>query len=251
MRKPALIAAASLLCVPAGAMAQGSLPAAKEVLARFEQASGASVWKAHKSARMKAEMEIPGAGMTATVEALFVFPNVIVQKVSLPGLGESLSGFDGTVAWSIDPMRGPRIVTGAEADAMRESADPAASYGQSSEIVSSETVEKATMDGQECYRVKHTWKSGRTSYDCFSVATGLLVARSMVQASQMGEMELTQFHREYKDFGGMKRAALTVTQMMGQEMNMRLTSWEWDNVDPKEVALPPEIKALLEKKPER
>jgi hypothetical protein len=230
-------------------MPQGSLPAAKEILARFEEVSGASSWKSHKSARMKAEMEIPGAGMTALVEALFVFPNIMVQKVVLPGMGESISGFDGKVAWSIDPMRGPRIVTGDEAEAMKESADPAAAYGHSENIVNSETVEKTTMDGQECYRIKHTWKSGRTSYDCFSVASGLLVARSMVQPSQMGDMELTQLHRDYKDFGGLKRATLTVTQMMGQEMNLRLTAWEWDNVDPKDVALPAEIKALLDKKP--
>ena len=37
--------------------------------------------------------------------------------------------------------------------------------------------------------------------------------------------------------------------MMGQEITVTLTSWEWDTVDPKELELPAEIKALVVKKP--
>jgi hypothetical protein len=103
------------------------------------------------------------------------------------------------------------------------------------------------MGGQECYKVKHTWKSGRTTTDCFSVSDGLLIATTQTQTSQMGEMEVTTLHSEYKDFGGIRRPTVTTAQMMGQEARTTILSWEWDAVDPAELELPADIKALIKK----
>jgi hypothetical protein len=96
--------------------------------------------------------------------------------------------------------------------------------------------------------VKHTWKSGRTTHDCFGISDGLLVATMSKQASAMGEMDVTQFYSEYKDMAGMKRATVMSGQMMGQELKTTLTSWEWDTVKPADTDPPADIKALLTKK---
>lgn len=242
------LAAAALTLAFAPQLDAQALPDAKDLIEKYSKAVGGEAWKSHKSARMKATLEVPAASMRADIEALHVFDNrTFFMKTSIPGMGEVLAGFDGKTAWSKEPMSGARVLTGLEADQAAEEADPAASLRQSANIVKSETVEKTTMNNQECYKVTHTWKSGRTSHDCFGVKDGLIVATQVKQASQMGEMDITTFLSEYKDFGGIKRASVTTMQMMGSEIKTTVTAWEWDNVKPEEMDPPADIKALLKK----
>jgi hypothetical protein len=242
------VALTSLALLPSAARAQGTtgLPAAKDLIAKYVQAVGGETWKNHKSARMKATLEVPGAG-TATLELVQIFPNAVKQTVSVQGLGEIKSGYDGTTAWSLNPMMGPQILDGAQAEALKSDANPENSLRISSNIESSETLEKATMNGAECYKVKHTWKSGRVTTDCFGVSDGLLVATMMKAPTQMGEIETTTYQTAYKDFGGLKRPTSIIQEAMGQRQTITVTSFEWDNVDPKELEPPAEIKALAKK----
>jgi len=242
------LAAVSLSALFASTAAAQGLPAAKDLIARYGKATGGDSWKSHKSARMKATMEFPGIGMKADIEAANIFENRnYLMKMTIPGMGEAVSGFDGTTAWMKEPTMGARLLAGAEAEQIIEEADPESSMRTTPNIVSSETVEMTTMNGKECYKVKHTWKSGRTTHDCFGVSDGLLVATTGKQTSAMGEIEVTQFFSEYKDMGGIKRATVMSGQMMGQELKTTLTSWEWDTVKPSDLEPPADIKVLLKK----
>jgi hypothetical protein len=246
-RSAILLACAAIM--PTLADAQG-LPPAQQLIAKHVAASGAASWKTHKSARMKATMDMPGAGISAPMEVLHIYPSQSFSKVEIAGMGQILSGLDGNAAWMTNPMTGPRVLTGAELEAMKTESDPAWTATRvSAEVVKSETIEKTTMGGQECYKVKYTWKSGKESFDCFSVADGLLVASMQKQQTPMGEVEATQIFSAYKDFGGMKRPTTITQEAMGQQQIITLTAWEWDNVDPKEIVVPDDIKAMLGKKP--
>ena len=241
----AAVSLSTLFVSPAGAQA---LPAAKDIIARYAEETGSEAWKSHKSARMKATMEFPGMGMRADIEAVNVFDTrMYMMKMVIPGMGEAISGYDGTTAWSKEPTMGARILAGPEAEQVAEEADPSASTRTSPNIVSSETVEKTSMNGQDCYKVKHTWKSGRVTHDCFGVSDGLLVATTSKQVTPMGELDVTQFFSEYKDMGGVKRASVMSGQMMGQELKTTITAWEWDTVKPEDLEPPADIKALLKK----
>lgn len=241
----AAVSLSTLFAAPAGAQA---LPAAKDLIQRYAKEVGGDAWKNHQSARMKATMEFPGIGMKADIEAVNIFASkVYLMKMTIPGMGEAVSGFDGTTAWMKEPTMGARVLTGAEAEQVAEEADPESSMRTTTNIVSSETVEKTSMNGKDCYKVKHTWKSGRVTHDCFGLSDGLLVATTSKQVSAMGELEVTQFYSEYKDMGGVKRATVMSGQMMGQELKTTLTSWEWDTVKPSDTEPPADIKALLKK----
>ena len=242
------LAAAALSFVSVARVSAQALPDAKDLIAKYNEAIGGNAWKSHTSARMKGTLEVPAAGMRADVEAMNVFATrTFLMKTTIAGMGEILAGFDGTTAWSKEPMSGARILTGPEGEQAAEEADPEASMRTSANILKSETLEKTTMNSQECYKVRHTWKSGRTSHDCFSVGTGLIVASIVKQTSMMGEMEVTTLLGEYKDFGGIKRPGTTTMQMMGAEVRTTVTSWEWDTVKPAEMEPPADIKALLKK----
>ncbi|MBV6520781.1 MAG: hypothetical protein MNPFHGCM_00899 [Gemmatimonadaceae bacterium] len=247
-----LVAHVSLVLAAAIAPSIGSaqgLPAAKDLIARYVAETGADAWKSHKSSRMKATMDMPAAGMSASMEVLHVYPNRVFTKVDVPGMGMMTSGFDGENAWSVNPMTGPRVLSGPELAAVRAESDPSASYSrQSADITSSETVEKTTLGGQECYKVKHTWKSGKITFDCFSVTDGLMVATQSRQSTPMGELEMLTTLSAYKDFGGFKRPTTLTQEVMGQQQIITISAWEWDNVDAKEMELPTEIKAMLTKK---
>lgn len=242
------LAAVSLSAVLASSAGAQALPAARDLIQRYAKEVNGDAWKSHTSARMKATMEFPGMGMRADIEAVNVFASrAYLMKMVIPGMGEAVSGFDGTTAWMKEPTMGARILTGPEAEQVAEEADPEASLRTTANIVNSETLEKTSMNGQDCYKVKHTWKSGRVTHDCFGVSDGLLVATISKQVSAMGEMEVTQFYSDYKDMGGIKRATVMSGQMMGQELKTTLTSWEWDTVKPADTEPPADIKALLKK----
>lgn len=249
VRRLGLAAAAlSLASAVAPSANAQALPDAKDLIQKYNKAIGGDAWKSHKSARMKATLEMPAAGMRADIEAMNIFGNkTYMMKTAIPGIGEMLAGFDGTTAWSKDPVTGARLLAGAELEQAAEEADPDASMRTSPNIVSSETVEKTNMNSLDCYKVRHTWKSGRVTHDCFSVSDGLIVASIIKQVSQMGEIEVTQLLSEYKDFGGVKRASVTTLQMMGQEIKTTVVAWEWDTVKPEEMEPPADIKALLKK----
>jgi hypothetical protein len=242
------LAAAVLSFAGASRVSAQALPDAKDLIQKYATAVGGDSWRSHKSARMKAVMEVPSAGMRAEIEAVNVFATkTYLMKTEMQGIGAIQMGFDGTTGWSKDPMSGARLLSGPEAEQAAEEADPESAMRISPNIVKSETVEKTNMNGADCYKVKHTWKSGRVSQDCFGVADGLIVASIVKQTSPMGEMEVTQLLSNYKDFGGVKRATVTSVQMMGQEIRTTVLSWEWDTVKPEELEPPADIKALLKK----
>jgi hypothetical protein len=246
----AVRALAVLALVPVASSVAGAqaLPSAQDLIAKWAKETNAESWKGHKSSRMKAAFDLPAMGMSANMEVVTVFPNRMASKIDIPGMGEMRQGFDGTVAWMTNPMQGPSLLTGPQLDAAKEDNNPDNYSRITPAITASETVEKATLGGQECYKVKHTWKSGKVSYDCFGVTDGMITWSQAKSVTPMGEVEVTTTYGAYKDWGGIKRATTTTIEQMGQQIVITVQGFEWDNVDEKELALPAEIKALTEKK---
>jgi hypothetical protein len=141
-------------------------------------------------------------------------------------------------------MEGPRLLEGAELDQMRDDADRRAMIRDEALISSMETVEKAELNGQACYRVRIVWKSGRETRDCYAVDSGLLVATTLNVVSPMGTVESTSFFGEYRAFGAVRMPTLTRQQAMGQEQVTTVTSIEWGSVNASVFDPPAEIKAL-------
>jgi len=243
-----VLSVVALLHITASVAGAQALPPAKDLITRWAKETNADAWRGHKSSRMKAAFDLPAMGMSATMEVATLYPNQMVSKINLPGMGEMMQGFDGTVAWMVNPMQGPSLLTGPQLDAAKEDNDPANYSRVTPAITASETLEKTTLGGQECYKVKHTWKSGKTSFDCFSVVDGMITWSQAKNTTPMGEVETTTTFAAYKDWGGVKRATTTTVDQMGQQIIITVQGFEWDTVDAKELVLPPEIKALTEKK---
>ena len=152
-------------------------------------------------------------------------PNKMATKTSIPGMGEMLQGTNGTVAWDVNPMAGPRLLADKELTAMSENADFYASLLYTADrFASMETVGDTTINGEKAYTVKMVRKTSmKESRSHFSAASGLLLASSSAQESQMGVLNVTQVVKDYKKFGSLM-IPTTVEQSMGpQSMFLTIT----------------------------
>jgi hypothetical protein len=246
----ATVAFTMVVAMPAAAQSSGALPPAKDLIAKFvASTNAAAIMSKHQSVRTKGRFEVPAAGMSGDLEISQARPNKTVMRINISSIGQIEQGFDGTTAWSVNPMQGPRVMAGRELDTMREESSFGTSSRQGPNVASAETVEKTEMNGEACYKVKMVWKSGRETFDCYSVASGLLIASMGKQESPMGTVDVTNLLSDYKDFGGQKIATRLTQQVMGSEQVLIITTVDYDAADPAAFEMPASIKALVEKKP--
>lgn len=224
--------------------ATASLPAASVLVAKYANAIGAPAMMHAAQVTTKGGMTMSAAGISATFEMVQLAPNLMHMVTTIPGLGSIQVGFDGTTAWSIDPMQGPRVLSGKEADELREQGDPRAMARSTELFTATQTVADTTMNGERCYLVKLNWKSGRETFDCYSATTDLMVASKSVQQTQMGAIPVTTYYSEYKKFGDFMIPTKTVNSMMGQEQVMTITGVEIGTGAGATIVAPDEIKAL-------
>lgn len=243
----ALFSLLAVSLVPAAAGAQ-ELPPARQLVDRYIEAiGGREAIMARTSTHTKGTFAMPAMGLSGDLEVYSADPGKQLTKVNISGIGEIRNGFDGEVAWSMNPMEGPRVMEGMELAQVKDEAAPESTLRDPKLVESLETVEKTNMNGQDCYKVRVVWKSGRESFDCYSVETGLIVAIQQKSESPMGTLDITVNMNDYKDFGGIKLPSRIVQQMMGAEQVMTITSVDYDGVDPAVFELPAEIKALVNK----
>lgn len=235
-------AASALAAAPARAQ---DLPAAREIINAYVNAVGGADAIARAQHRHSvSEMSMPAAGMTMTVETWQSRPNKVMTVVTVAGLGEMKSGYDGQVAWSMNPMQGARILDGAELEQTLRQSDFDASLRFERLYPTMETVERTEMAGRPCYRVRMVATNGDEAFGCFDVETKLLVAMTSQMVSDMGKLDVTAEFHDYRDFGGVKMPSRSVANMAGQQMTTTLKEVNTNPIPESTFALPAEIRAL-------
>lgn len=240
-RFPGLTAAA-LLLLAAAAPVRAQMPDAQAIIDRYEKEIGAAddPYAGVSSIRTTMNLSNPAAGVAVDMQIDAVLPDKFVTRMTIPGMGEIRSGFDGEVAWSIDPMQGPRLLQGPELEAARSQAKDITHPGISAGITAAETVGEDVVDGKKCWVVKMTQATG-VADGCFDAESGLLVKQTMSQ----GGVEVESLFQEYRKFGPVLMASRIVARAAGQEQIITIANVEYDAVDPAALALPAEIQALV------
>lgn len=223
-----------------------ALPTPQSILDRHIDAiGGRDVLKKHSSVHVSGTINVPANGISGTVETYAARPNKNLLKMTLTGIGDTVQGFDGTHAWSIDPMRGPNLATGDELTQRTLDADFDATLNAATRYTAMKTLEKTTFDGRECYKLSLTRKDGIEEIEFYDVNTGLKAGSINQRQSAMGKITSTATLREYKKFGDVVQPTVVTQAAMGAEFVMTITSVEYDKVDPAVFDLPAEIKALI------
>lgn len=245
-RTPAALLGAALLAAAAAPAGAQPLPPAAQLIDRYVEASGGrDAMLSPESSRTRGRFELAAAGLSGQLEVVTLRPNRSATTVTIPGMGVIRSGYDGTHGWSMDPMMGARLMSGAELEALREQANPLAGVRDPSVYPTRETVERTEMNGQPCYRVRLVSTAGRESFDCYHVDTGLLVAQVATQESPMGSNQVTTLLSEYREFGGVRMPTRIVQDLGAMQQVITIDAVEFGGVTAADVNPPAEIHALM------
>jgi hypothetical protein len=223
-----------------------SLPSARSIIDRhIEAVGGRKAILSHTSSHATGTMTVAGAGITGVLDIYSAKPDKSLVKINLGGIGDLFEAFDGIHAWSVSPMTGPMLTQGKELAEKKFDADFYGDLHEDSRYTSMKTVEKTTFEGRPCYKVSLVKKDGGEDVDFYDVETGLKAGAVVTRESQMGPMTVTQVHSDYKKFGDMLMATTMRQTAMGVEQVLKITSIEFDNVEPSAFDPPAQIKALI------
>src|SRR3712207_4925228 len=101
--------------------ATAGLPAARTLIDRYVQAiGGRDAVLRHSTIRYVGTFEVPAAGVKGDLSVVQAAPNKTAVTMTMPGMGQMLQGYDGSVGWSVNPMQGPRVLEGKELEQLRE-----------------------------------------------------------------------------------------------------------------------------------
>ncbi|MBI4659116.1 MAG: hypothetical protein HY735_09765 [Verrucomicrobia bacterium] len=233
---------------PGKSEAASKLPPAAEVIAKFITAiGGKEAFLKIDSQYAKGIFEMASQGIEGELEVFHKRPNKLHIKISIQGIGDVLTGFDGIVGWSLNPAMGPMLLDGKQLDQMRDQADFNSVLHDPAHYKSMENVEITQFEDKECYKLKLVKKSGDEVTEYYETKTGLLAGSVMNQESPVGPVTVTNVLGEYKKFNDVLFAT-KVTQRMGPiEQTMTLGAYEINKVQDSAFALPAEIKAMVKK----
>ncbi len=245
-RRMAAVAASAAFptLLAAQAAPKAGLPAAREVIARYVEAiGGRSAIERLPSHWERGRMEFASAGLAVRYE-LFSAPNRQSSRSTMPGLGEVRAGFDGAVAWIINPATGPMVLEGVALQQAREGADPEAPLHPERYVASIETVDDTVFGGARCWKVKVTTTWNEEYYEFFDAASGLLQGAIRSQVSAQGRVEITSQILEWRTVAGVRLPRVTRADMMGARILTTVDSTEVRAIPDSVFALPAQIRAL-------
>ncbi len=190
---------------------------------------------------------VPAAQMNGTMKTWTAPPNFMKVEVEIPGIGTSLTGFDGTVGWSIDPVRGASLMDGEMLDQIKDEANATAELDLLKRYDSATVTGREVFEGVECVVLKLV--RGKTVEERFIVEdTGELKGRRAKAPSPMGEIPTITVNEAWKTIGKHKVPSRIVMKMMGMEQVMTIDEIKSEELPADTFALPPAIKALVEAK---
>jgi outer membrane lipoprotein-sorting protein len=187
-----------------------------DIVAKNLQAKGGAD-KLQAVQSMKQTAHVTFQGMTGTITVYGKRPNMVRQEIAVAGQ-TVVNAFDGTTAWSVNPLNGssdPTVVTGQQAEDIKMQSDfdsPLVNYkakGYDLEMVGTET-----LNGRQVYHLKLTGKNRRVQ-NLYIDAETSLEAR-IVGDSSLGPIENDL--SDYRDVNGVKMPFLMRTLSSGTVM---------------------------------
>jgi hypothetical protein len=231
---------------PAKAADRASLPSARSIIDKHLAAiGGKTAVQSHSSTKATGTFSVASAGMTGSLEVVAAKPDKTMVKISIPGVGEIVEGFNGTHGWTLSAMTGPMLLQGKQ---LEEKRFDAAYYGElhdDARYESMTTIEQTEFDGRPCYKLRLVRKGGGEDFEFYDVKTGLKAGRIATRETPMGTVTGTSVESDYKKFGNLLHPTTVTNTMMGVQQVITITSIEYDGVPASAFEPPAEIKALI------
>ncbi len=219
--------------------------AIKVIEASIEALGGTEKLESIKSQKITGTISVPMAGISGVVEAYTSMPGKFLFKIDISGMGTTLQGLNEGIAWSSDPMGGPRILPPEEAQDIIKEADlhKALNFRKNNKVI--EYLEETEFEGQAAHKIRMVDNNGTESTEYYSVETGLVLGSENEVDSPMGKITTTTLLKDYKKLGGYLQPTTMIQKMGPTEILFTFDSAEYNNVDDSVFAFPPAIEALI------
>lgn len=242
--------AAQTTTAPAKSMPDVKLPSVEKLLAKMVNAfGGEKAIRKHKHQKVTGnfEMQMQGQGFIADMVSYSAAPNLTSSRFESEMTGVFLQGYNGKVAWQEDPMGGPQILDEGMGERMALQADYYAILNYKENFKSIETVGKTDFAERPCYELKLVTKSDNEQKLYVDAKTYLIAGSWLVMATPRGELEVTTYYEDYKEYEGQQIATVTRADIGGfGEQIISITDISFEPFDHSVFELPDSIKALME-----
>ena len=229
--------------------ADSDLPTGEQIFDRFvEVTGGKAAYEKRRNEYAKGTVSIPAANITGTLEVWAAAPNSVLMVVDMPGIGRIETGANGTDAWELSAVMGPRLKDGKERDdAFREAMfNLPVHWRKMFSKVETQGVE--TIEGAACHKVVATTPEGRVETFFFDQKSGLNTVMRRTAVTSMGDIQAEIVMKDYANHGGVLTPTSMIQRAAGQEMHMKFDTMEGNIEMPKSrFDLPAEIKQLKPK----
>ena len=235
-----------LRAAQAPAAGQAALPKAEDVIAKYVTAiGGAAAYRSIQSIHMKGTLDVPGPGLTGTVEIFSMRPAKSLLRADITGMGQQETGYDGVHGWSLDAVQGPALIVDKQLQQLQDDSDFDADLHLPAHVKSMRTVARAQFDGHDAFQLDVMSVSGDESTEYYDAATFLGLGTESKRESPMGTLSVTNFTRDYKKFGKLMMPTTLVERAMGVDQIIHVQSVEFDKVPAATFDPPPAVKALI------
>jgi zinc protease len=235
-------------------LAAGALPAADElpkaetILDKYiEVTGGKAAYEKRHTEVSSGTMEFVGKGIKGSLTSFRSEPNKSYTEIDIQGIGKIQEGTDGSVAWSLSALQGPRLKEGEEKSGALQAARFNAELNWR-DVYKAETRGVEQVDGKDCYKVQLTPKEGMAMTRFYDKQSNLLLKMVMTVKNPMGEFPVESRVSDYRKEGDILMPHKITQSAAGQEITINIESVKHNAEIPKDkFDLPAEIKALIKK----
>lgn len=217
-----VMSAASLAQTATPAPVPKNLPPVSQILDAYVKAIGGRAARGKiSSLSMKGTVDMAPMGIKGTFESIAAEPNLSFTRMNMTGLGEFVDVFDGTTAWTVNPLQGSRTKSAAEVAQQKILSD----FHRDTELAKIYKVLAVTgiekVGGSDAYVVKGE-AEGLTApvLMYFDTKTGLLLRTDSTFVSPEGKQPTKAFYEDYRKVDGVMFPFRLRTQLSGFELTL-------------------------------
>ena len=238
---------------PAGGAAEpvAKAPKPREILdAHIKAIGGEDAVRKQSSRTQSVRIEMPAMPqVNQKVSFKAKAPDMLLVNMASP-MGEMQQGFDGKVGWAIMPGQGPMILSGKQLAQMKLEADFHRDLNLFNHFPSAETVGQRDFGGGKCWHVRFSGGEHDPMNLFFDQGTGLMRGYESTVDTPMGQQSAQMVIMEWKDVDGVKHPSKMEQSAMGMTQLMIVESIDTSPIDDSVFALPPTVKAILDRQKE-
>lgn len=168
-----------------------------------------------------------------------------VQKAFLPGGQTAASGYDGKVAWDMDPSGKVTLHHGDEVLSIARDADMYYHLHVLDYFKKLDVIGVVPFAGHQCYGLKGVNNWNQPNEQFYDKDSGLLIGYLFNTKWRGGPGETTATFEDYKNYGGVLMAGKTTGRDATGVSISLVTSVTYDDVDDSIFVLPDEVKKAV------